>query len=84
MKSHDVREHPSPPLTSMTWCVFTAVIEHVRDGCTVRAFLLPDFHYVTIMLSGIKVEHSQHSLHLCFVSLESWLMPTVLALKNVL
>ena len=32
-----------------------AVIEHVRDGCTVRAFLLPSFHHVTVMLSGIKV-----------------------------
>lgn len=31
-----------------------AVIEHVRDGCTVRAFLLPSFDYVTVMLSGIK------------------------------
>ncbi|XP_033101620.1 staphylococcal nuclease domain-containing protein 1-like [Anneissia japonica] len=31
-----------------------AIIEHVRDGCTVRAFLLPSFHYVTVMLSGIK------------------------------
>ncbi|ESO85752.1 hypothetical protein LOTGIDRAFT_235720 [Lottia gigantea] len=31
-----------------------AVIEHVRDGCTVRAFLLPTFEYVTVMLSGIK------------------------------
>ncbi|KRY53537.1 Nuclease domain-containing protein [Trichinella britovi] len=31
-----------------------AVIEHVRDGCTVRAFLLPSFHYVTIMISGIR------------------------------
>ncbi|XP_065911934.1 staphylococcal nuclease domain-containing protein 1-like [Dysidea avara] len=31
-----------------------AVIEHVRDGCTVRAFLLPDFIYVTLMLSGVK------------------------------
>lgn len=31
-----------------------AVIEHVRDGSTVRAFLLPSFHYVTVMLSGIK------------------------------
>lgn len=30
------------------------MIEHVRDGCTVRAFLLPDFQYVTIMLAGIK------------------------------
>lgn len=35
--------------------VCSAVIEHVRDGCTVRAFLLPDFVYVTLMLSGIKV-----------------------------
>ena len=34
---------------------FSAVIEHVRDGCTVRAFLLPSFHHVTVMLSGIKV-----------------------------
>lgn len=31
-----------------------AVVEHVRDGCTVRAFLLPSFHHVTVMLSGIK------------------------------
>jgi len=31
-----------------------AVIEHVRDGCTVRAFLLPSMDYVTVMLSGIK------------------------------
>ncbi|CAG2245874.1 SND1 [Mytilus edulis] len=31
-----------------------AVIEHVRDGCTVRAFLLPKMDYVTILLSGIK------------------------------
>ncbi|PIK48262.1 putative nuclease domain-containing protein 1 [Apostichopus japonicus] len=31
-----------------------AIIEHVRDGCTVRAFLLPSFHHVTVMLSGIK------------------------------
>ena len=32
-----------------------AVIEHVRDGCTVRAFLLPDFYHVTVMITGIKV-----------------------------
>ncbi|ESN89999.1 hypothetical protein HELRODRAFT_186227 [Helobdella robusta] len=31
-----------------------AVIEFVRDGCTVRAFLLPSFQYVTIMFTGIK------------------------------
>lgn len=33
----------------------TAIIEHVRDGCMVRAQLLPDYYLVTVMLSGIKV-----------------------------
>ncbi|CAB4010332.1 staphylococcal nuclease domain-containing 1-like [Paramuricea clavata] len=33
---------------------FDAIIEHVRDGCTVRAFLLPDFYHVTVMMTGIK------------------------------
>lgn len=33
----------------------SAVIEQVRDGSTVRAFLLPDFHYITLILSGVKV-----------------------------
>ena len=32
-----------------------AVIEHVRDGSTVRAFLLPDFYHITLVLSGIRV-----------------------------
>nr|BAN21254.1 ebna2 binding protein P100 [Riptortus pedestris] len=31
-----------------------AIIEHVRDGSTVRAFLLPDFTYITLMMSGIR------------------------------
>jgi staphylococcal nuclease domain-containing protein 1 len=31
-----------------------AVIEHVRDGSTVRAFLLPDFYHITLVLSGIR------------------------------
>jgi len=31
-----------------------AIIEMVRDGSTVRAFLLPSFDYVTVMLTGIK------------------------------
>ena len=34
-----------------------AIIEHVRDGSTVRVFILPDFYYVTLMLSGIKVDN---------------------------
>lgn len=32
-----------------------AIIEHVRDGSTVRAFLLPDFYHITLMVSGIRV-----------------------------
>lgn len=31
-----------------------AIIEHVRDGSTCRAFLLPGFQYVTLMISGIR------------------------------
>ena len=40
----------------------------VRDGSTVRAFLLPTFEYVTVMMTGIKVNelHEQLcSLHIC-------------------
>lgn len=33
---------------------FDAVIEHVRDGSTVRCLLLPDFSYITLMISGIR------------------------------
>ena len=50
---HGVISFPDP--TSCDKIFIAAIIEHVRDGCTVRAFLLPDFNYVTIMLSGIKV-----------------------------
>jgi len=31
-----------------------AIVEMVRDGSTVRVFLLPTFEYVTVMLTGIK------------------------------
>ncbi|XP_055606182.1 staphylococcal nuclease domain-containing protein 1 [Uranotaenia lowii] len=30
------------------------IIEHVRDGSTVRAFLLPGFQHITLMMSGIR------------------------------
>lgn len=36
-----------------------AVVEHVRDGSTVRVLLLPDFHYLTLMLSGIRCPSSR-------------------------
>ena len=35
-------------------CSLLAVVEHVRDGCTIRAFVLPTFQYVTVLMSGIK------------------------------
>lgn len=34
-----------------------AVVEHVRDGSTIRAFLLPDFYHITLMVSGIRVNY---------------------------
>ncbi|XP_046390934.1 staphylococcal nuclease domain-containing protein 1 [Ischnura elegans] len=33
---------------------FQAIIEHVRDGSTVRVYLLPDFYSITLMISGIR------------------------------
>ena len=36
-----------------------AIIESVRDGSTVRAFLLPDFYHITLMMSGIRVRFPQ-------------------------
>lgn len=36
-----------------------AVVEHVRDGSTVRVLLLPDYHYITLMLSGIRCPSSR-------------------------
>lgn len=44
------------------WSFSAAIIEHVRDGSVVRALLLPEYYLVTVMLSGIKVSHSQGSL----------------------
>ncbi|KAM4874973.1 staphylococcal nuclease domain-containing protein 1 [Thomomys bottae] len=43
---HFVDSHHQKPVN--------AIIEHVRDGSVVRALLLPDYHLVTVMLSGIK------------------------------
>lgn len=37
----------------------SAVVEHVRDGSTVRAFLLPDFYHITLMVSGIRVSYNK-------------------------
>jgi len=32
----------------------SAVVEHVRDGTTVRVFLLPDMIHITLMMSGVR------------------------------
>ena len=34
--------------------VYPAVVERVRDGSTMQLLLLPSFHTVTVLLSGIK------------------------------
>lgn len=50
-----VIENPRALVDSFKQQKIKAIIEQVRDGSTVRAFLLPDFYYITLMLSGIKV-----------------------------
>jgi len=32
----------------------SAVVEHVRDGTTLRVFLLPDMIHITLMMSGVR------------------------------
>uniref|UniRef100_A0A673I4N9 Staphylococcal nuclease domain-containing protein n=1 Tax=Sinocyclocheilus rhinocerous TaxID=307959 RepID=A0A673I4N9_9TELE len=58
--AHTVRElkytieNPRNFVDSLHQKPVNAIIEHVRDGCIVRALLLPDYYLVTVMLSGIK------------------------------
>ncbi|EDQ88259.1 uncharacterized protein MONBRDRAFT_9233 [Monosiga brevicollis MX1] len=47
-------ENPRALVDSLKQKPVKAVIEQVRDGCTVRVMTLPDFKYLTIMLTGIK------------------------------
>lgn len=35
--------------------VLPAIVEAVRDGSTVRVYLLPDFQYVQVYCAGIQV-----------------------------
>lgn len=48
-------EHPRQLVDRMAGQQIDAVIENVRDGSTVRAFLLPDFYHITLMMSGMRV-----------------------------
>lgn len=47
-------ENPRALVDSLKGQAVDAVVEQVRDGCTVRAFLLPKMQYVTVMLSGVR------------------------------
>ncbi len=47
-------EHPRNFVDLQNGKPVRAIIEHVRDGSTVRAFLLPGFQYITLMISGIR------------------------------
>ena len=48
-------ENPRQLVDRMQGKPIPAVIENVRDGSTVHAFLLPDFYHITLMMSGVKV-----------------------------
>ena len=48
-------ENPRQLVDKMQGKAIPAIIENVRDGSTVRAFLLPDFYHITLMMSGVKV-----------------------------
>jgi len=47
-------ENPRQLVDRMAGQPIDAIIESVRDGSTVRAFLLPDFYHVTLMMSGMR------------------------------
>lgn len=47
-------DKPKPFVDTQAGKPVRAIIEHVRDGSTVRAFLLPGFQYITLMISGIR------------------------------
>lgn len=44
----------SGPISCLWSSVRIAVVEHVRDGSTIRVILLPSFTYLTLMLCGVK------------------------------
>ena len=48
-------DNPRQLVDRMLGKPISAIIENVRDGSTVRAFLLPDFYHITLMMSGVKV-----------------------------
>ena len=54
-------ENPRQLVDTFAGQPIDAIIENVRDGSTVRAFLLPDFYHITLMMSGMRVSFSHNS-----------------------
>ena len=48
-------ENPRNLVDRMAGNQIDAIIDSVRDGSTVRAFLLPDMYHITMSLSGVRV-----------------------------
>lgn len=42
---------------------FKAIVENVRDGCTLRLLLLPDFFYITLSLTGVRTPVFQYDAY---------------------
>jgi staphylococcal nuclease domain-containing protein 1 len=47
-------ENPRQLVDKMAGKQVPAIVEHVRDGSTLRVFLLPDFYHITLMMSGVR------------------------------
>ena len=48
-------ENPRQLVDRMAGNQVDAIIDSVRDGSSVRVFLLPDFYHITMSMSGIRV-----------------------------
>jgi hypothetical protein len=46
-----------------------AIVEAVRDGSTVRVYLLPEFHYVQVYCAGVQVNIYSHSISPSYIIL---------------
>lgn len=47
-------ENPMSLVDKYAFKPIKALIEHVRDGSTVKALLLPDYYHITLAISGIR------------------------------
>ena len=43
------------PTTYFCFVMLSVVVEHVRDGCTLRVITLKPFQVLTVAMTGIKV-----------------------------